>query len=464
MRRCFLTGLTLTILFGAGCTGNVRTSPSLAAISNGDSAAQRSRSAAGYIETLLHRFKSSPDAASPEAGLILDASGNLYGTTIGGGHHPACPGGYDTGCGTVFTIDASGKERLLYSFRGKPDASQPFAGLLLKAGNLYGTTASGGNVKPCYVYGGNGCGTVFRVNKSGSEAVVYEFKGNFGSGKGDGQGPMGGLVSDAAGNLYGTTPFGGKYESGTVFEISKTGTETVLYSFTGAADGARPYSGVVRDAAGNLYGVTNLGANSTCTSGCGTVFELNGTGTLTTLYRFKGGKDGGNPRGGLAMDAAGSLYGTAQNYGDLSCNKRGGNPGCGSVFKVDSSGKFTVLHTFAGSPDGATPSESLTLDENRQLYGTTSFGGDNSCNGGYSCGVAFEIDASGTESVLYTFTGGINDGEVPYGGLVRDTTGNLYGTTVSGGPGPCNQGCGVVFKLAPPQTRHAGFARELRPR
>lgn len=443
--------LCLTLLFAAACSGPARQSDALPYGSKPESsiAAHRSSTVSAYTETLLHRFAGSPDAASPEAGLILDASDNLYGTTIAGGHHRGCPGGYETGCGTVFTIAASGEERLLYSFRGRPGASAPFAGLLLRAGNLYGTTASGGNVRTCYVYGGDGCGTVFKIDKTGAETTLYAFQGNFGSGKADGQGPMGGLVSDAAGSLFGTTPFGGKYESGTVFKISKNGTESVLYSFTGAADGARPYPGVIRDAAGNLYGVTYFGGHSHCAGGCGTVFELSKGGSLTTLYRFNGTKDGGNPRGGLVIDPAGNLYGTAQNYGDLNCNKRGGNPGCGTVFKLEPSGKFTILHTFSGSPDGATPSESLTLDEAGNLYGTASFGGDESCNGGYSCGVAFEVSPSGQESVIYTFTGGATDGEVPYGGLVRDSSGNFYGTTVSGGVGPCSQGCGIVFKLTP---------------
>lgn len=451
MRFKYRLALCLTVLLGVACSGTTRDSGALPLGANAGSpnAAARASTATGYTETVLHRFASSPDAASPEAGLILDASGNLYGTTTAGGHRRGCPGGYDTGCGTVFTISASGKEALLYSFRGRPDASQPFAGLLRKDGNFYGTTASGGNVKTCYVYGGNGCGTVFKIDQSGTETILHEFGGNFGSGPVDGQGPMGGLVSDRAGSLYGTTPFGGKDSSGTVFKLSKSGTETVLYSFTGAADGARPYSGVIRDAAGNLYGVTYFGGHGLCTGGCGTVFKLTRAGSLTTLYQFKGTKDGGNPRGGLVMDVAGNLYGTAQNYGDLNCNKRGGNPGCGTVFKLNPSNKLTVLHTFSGSPDGATPSESLTIDNEGNIYGTASFGGDESCNGGYSCGVAFEVSASGQESVIYTFTGGATDGEVPYGGLVRDSSGNLYGTTVSGGTGPCSQGCGLVFKLSP---------------
>jgi uncharacterized repeat protein (TIGR03803 family) len=403
----------------------------------------------GYTETVLHKFAASPDAASPEAGVILDVNGDLYGTTIAGGTDPSCPGGYNTGCGTVYTIDATGNDRVVYSFRGKPDASEPFAGLIRRNGVFYGTTASGGNYKPCYTYGGNGCGTVFQIDRGGHERLLYQFKGNFGSGPADGQGPTSGLIVDSSGNLYGTTPFGGSDESGTIFEITKSGKENVLYSFTGASDGGRPYSGVIRDASGNVYGVAYFGGNSACTGGCGTIFELSTSGSLSVLYRFTGGKDGGNPIGGMAMDGSGNLYGTAQNYGNLSCNKRGGNPGCGTVFRLNAKHKLKVLHEFAGSPDGAVPSENLIIDANGNLYGTTSFGGDSKCNGGYSCGTVFEVDSRGGESVLYTFTGGKKDGEVPYGPVRRDAAGNLYGTTVSGGPGPCNRGCGVVFKLSP---------------
>jgi uncharacterized repeat protein (TIGR03803 family) len=433
----------VTTLVATGC------GQSVAPYGGDRAAALRSDTGSGYIETILHKFTASPDAASPEAGVILDTNGDLYGTTVAGGTYPSCPGGYGTGCGTVYTIDSSGKERLVYSFRGKPDASEPFAGLIRRNGVFYGTTASGGNYKPCYSYGGNGCGTVFKIDRSGHESLLYQFKGNFGSGPTDGQGPEGGLIADPSGTFYGTTPFGGKDESGTIFKVTKGGKESVLYSFTGYSDGGRPYSGVIRDASGNFYGVAYFGGNSACTGGCGTIFELGASGALTVLYRFTGGKDGGNPIGGMVMDASGNLYGTAQNYGDLSCNKRGGNPGCGTIFRLNPKHKLKVLHEFAGSPDGAVPSENLIIDANANLYGTTSFGGSSSCNGGYSCGTVFEVDARGRESVLHTFAGGSKDGEVPYGPVRRDAAGNLYGTTVSGGPGPCNGGCGVVFKLSP---------------
>ena len=443
MRRHAAAAAVLTVLLAIGCNQSFGPAP-------GERPATLHRAPkSGYTETVLHKFAASPDGASPEAGAILDASGDLYGTTIAGGTDPSCPGGYNTGCGTVYTIDAAGSERLVYSFRGKPDASEPFAGLIRHNGVFYGTTASGGNYKPCYSYGGNGCGTVFEIEPTGHERLLYQFKGSFGSGPVDGQGPMGGLIVDPSGSFYGTTPFGGKDESGTIFKITKSGKESVLYSFTGGSDGARPYSGVIRDASGNLYGVAYFGGNSACTGGCGTIFELSTSGSLNVLYQFTGGTDGGNPMGGMVMDGSGSLYGTAQNYGNLSCNKRGGNPGCGTIFQLSAKHEVKVLHEFAGSPDGAVPSENLIVDANGNLYGTTSFGGDGKCNGGYSCGTVFEVDSRGRESVLHTFTGGKADGEVPYGPVRRDTAGSLYGTTVSGGRGPCNRGCGVVFKLSP---------------
>jgi uncharacterized repeat protein (TIGR03803 family) len=447
MRRCVSAVVSLGLIAAAGCSNNAPSTNVLPAGGARVTGVERDASR-GYTETLLHRFKSSPDAASPEAGPILDTSGDLFGTTIAGGAHPDCPGGYQKGCGTVYEIDAAGKERLVYSFAGKPDASEPFDRLSSDSGVLYGTTAVGGNVSACYTYGGNGCGTLFTIDAHGHERLLYQFKGNFGSGSGDGQDPMGGVVSDADGNLYGSTAYGGKYDYGTIFKVTQHGKESVLYSFSGGTDGGRPYSGVILDAGQNLYGVAYVGGNSGCLTGCGTVFELSSGGALTTLYRFKGKSDGGNPYGGLVMDAAGSLYGTAQNYGNTTCNKRGGNPGCGTVFKLNARREFKLLHVFAGSPDGAVPSENLILGEKDDVYGTTSFGGDSSCNGGYSCGVVFEVDAHGHESLLHTFTGGKKDGEVPYGTVTRDAAGNLYGTTVSGGVGPCNRGCGIVFKIS----------------
>ncbi len=402
-----------------------------------------------YAETILHKFGGNPDGQSPEAGLILDRAGNLYGTTVAGGSDPQCPGGFGEGCGTVFSLDTAGKETVLYSFAGRPDGASSFAGLMADAaGSLYGTTALGGNVGGCYAGGGDGCGTVFKLDSAGNETMLHDFRSVF-KGKPDGQSPEGDLVADAAGNLYGTTPFGGPDASGTIFEIDALGKETVLYSFTGGADGARPYSGVTRDAAGNLYGVTYFGGSDSCVGGCGTVFEFDtATGALTTLHAFTGQADGGNPYGGLIQDAAGNFYGTTELNGDNACS--GGNgPGCGVVFELGSSGVETVLHAFEGSPDGRNPYTRLVMDGHGNLFGTTAFGGDSACNKGNSCGVVYEVDKNGKETVLHSFKGGRKDGEVVYGGLVRDRAGNLYGTTVSGGIGSCSRGCGMVFKLAP---------------
>ncbi len=448
MRHYAIAVYCLAGLFGTGCAQS--TAPY---VNEQFSARQTNGTATTFTETVLHRFGGSPDGGNPEAGVILDAAGNIFGTTVEGGTHPGCPHGYGYGCGTVFTIEAAGKERVIYSFAGRPDASEPFAGLLARRGVLYGTTSAGGDSSPCYAYGGLGCGAIFKIGRQGGETVLYNFSGSPTSTENaDGQHPKSALVTDAAGNLYGTTPYGGQYDYGTVFELSKARVESVLYAFQGGTDGERPYAGVIRDGAGNLYGVTAAGGRTgPCGGGggCGTIFELTPSGSLTVLYRFKGKRDGGYPMGGLVMDPAGNLYGTTQSFGNLDCNKKGGNPGCGTVFELTTQHKLKVLHVFAGDPDGAEPTENLIIDSEANLYGTTSFGGDNTCNGGYSCGTVFEIDAHGHESVLHTFEGGKHDGLVPYGPVTRDAAGALYGTTVSGGVGPCQQGCGIVFKLNP---------------
>jgi uncharacterized repeat protein (TIGR03803 family) len=323
---------------------------------------------------------------------------------------------------------------VLYSFKGTPDGAAPDARMIRDAaGNLYGTTAKGGSSKRC----GHGCGAVFKLAPTGKETVLYSFTG----GPGDGSGPFGDLVRDATGNLYGTTSGGGSGCSpavcGVVFKLDTTGKETVLHNF--GADGAYP-NGLVRDAAGNLYGTTS----SYGPVGYGTVFKLDTAGNETLLYSFTGGRDGASP-GGVIRDAAGNLYGITSSGGSLA---RCGGYGCGVVFKVDPAGKETVLHSFAGYPtDGAFPYAVLVRDAAGNLYGTTSRGGSGSCLGGNGCGVVFKLDTTGKETVLHRFTGGA-DGGIPYVGLVRDTAGNLYGTTYSGGSDDCGtDGCGVVFKL-----------------
>jgi len=388
--------------------------------------ATRPARAQTFTYSVLYSFMGSPDGEWPVAGLVLDAQGNLYGTT-GQGGDLAC-GVY--GCGTAFKVDSTGKETVLYSFTGATDGALPYAGLVLDAqGNLYGTTAGGGTY---------GSGTVFKLDTTGKETVLHSFTGK----SGDGADPWAGLVLDARGNLYGTTELGG-YSAcsttpfgrscGTVFKVDTTGKETVLYSFTGKkGDGAVPRAGLVLDAQGNLYGTTYLrGAHNE-----GTVFKVDTNGKETVLYSFTGtGGDGYFP-GGLVLDAQGNLYGTTY---------KGGAHNKGTVFKVDTTGKETVLYSFAGrGRDGTNPWAGLVLDAQGNLYGTTEFGGG-ACNwGGLGCGTVFKVDTTGKETVLYRFTGA-PDGALPCAGLVLDAQGNLYGTTNYGGA----YDRGMVFKLTP---------------
>jgi uncharacterized repeat protein (TIGR03803 family) len=270
-------------------------------------------------ETVLYAFTgSNGDGANPAGNLILDESGNLYGTTLYNG----------AGYGTVFKIDKSGKESVLYSFLGPGagDGSLPIGLVEDAAGNLYGATNAGG------ITGGKcgklaGCGIVYKLTKSGKETVLYRFTG---PDHGDGQNPTSPLVFDQKGNLYGTTTIGGKgvSGSGTVFKVTKTGKETILHAFNGN-DGYSPIGPVVFDDAGNLYGTTLDGGSL----GYGTVFKLTKGGKETVLHNFSGGKDGMEPDWGVAIDGTGRLYGLTREGGDLKCAV-GGGIGCGVVFRI----------------------------------------------------------------------------------------------------------------------------------
>jgi uncharacterized repeat protein (TIGR03803 family) len=386
---------------------------------------------------VLHSFAGPPtDGAHPYAGLLRDAGGNLYGTTAyGGAYHR----------GAAFELSPTGTETVLQSFCGA-DGAYPYAGLIRDAaGNLYGTTNQGGAYTGICANEG-GCGVVFKLGPAGIETVLHSFTGA------NGIGPYAGLVQDAGGNLYGTAAVGGTSGEGVVFKVSPIGTETILHSFTGGADGAFPAAGLVRDGAGNLYGTTAQGAESSrnCdfySGTCGVVFKLSPTGTETVLHSFAGyPTDGGVPFAGLIRDAAGNLYGTTNTGGASSTCTVGYGLGCGVVFKLSPSGTETVLHSFTGGADGANPFLSgLVQDAAGNLYGTTAYGGaTGTCNPPVGCGVVFKLSAAGTETVLHSFTGGA-DGAFPQAGLIQDAAGNLYGTASSGGPG----GFGVVFRLTP---------------
>jgi len=357
----------------------------------------------------------------------MDAAGNLYGTTVAA-HAP-----YQ---GTVFKLDTTtGTESVLHRFSGANGAS-PYGGVIDAAGVSYGTTSVGGT---------SNSGTVFKLGASG-ETVLHNFTGSP-----DGAVPYAGLIRDRAGNLYGTTSAGGASNSGTVFMVSAAGTEKVLYSFcakSGCTDGATPYGGLLRSATGLLYGTTSAGGITTGNcfpAGCGVVFRLNpSTGSETVLYSFTGSPDGSQPYGGLVPDSAGNLYGTTFEGGTGACNN-----GCGVVFEVPKAGLESVLYSFTGYPnDGAFPYAGLVRDSAGNLYGTTAYGGtsDN--------GAVFKLDTTNTESVLHSFTGS-PDGAVSRAPLLLDSTGNLYGTTYQGGTlgtvcgGSPGDSCGIVFKIVP---------------
>ncbi|HEX4156999.1 MAG TPA: choice-of-anchor tandem repeat GloVer-containing protein [Rhizomicrobium sp.] len=339
---------------------------------------------------------------------------------------------------------------VLYRFCSQQNCTDglwPYAGLLAdNQGNLYGTTGAGGT-SPCRLYG---CGTVFKLTPDGTEAVLHAFTASY-----DGSGPYGGLIADANANLYGTTATGGStgcggidYGCGTVFKVATDGTESVLYAFGGNSDGAYPLAAVVSDKAANLYGTTSDGGGGTqCIvqfGGCGTVFRISPKGKEKVLYAFTGGSDGANPQASLVIDKAGNLFGTAAYGGNTSACNQGLSPGCGTVFEVAADGTEKTLYTFQGGNDGWAPVANLIEDKSGNLYGTTQAGGSTSACNGVGCGIVFRIAPDGTETVLYSFTGG-TDGAHPSAGVIADAKGDLYGTTEAGGV----DDEGTVFKLTP---------------
>jgi uncharacterized repeat protein (TIGR03803 family) len=359
---------------------------------------------------LLHAFDVT-DGATPVASLIRDSAGNLYGTTNAGG---------TSNGGTVFKLDKAGTLTVLHNFSG-PDGVEPQPSVLRDAtGNLYGTTAFGGAA---------GFGTVYKIDASGTQSVLYSF-----TGESDGEYPLGNLVRDKTGNLYSTTSAYLSENGGTVFKLDTTGKLTTLHTFTGA-DGYTPTGNLVRDAAGNLYGTCGLGG-----TGGGTVWKLDRARTLTVLHTF-GGTDGSDPSGGLIADTAGNLYGAAV---------EGGSNNAGTVFQVaKETGLFTLLYTFDyGTAAGALAFGTLARDSTGNLYGSNiAEGGGCPNNLEDGCGTIWKLDTNNQLTVLTNFGKG-NQGKTPYGGVILDKAGNLYGTTSSGGRKGCPQ-CGTVFKITP---------------
>lgn len=375
-------------------------------------------------DRIVYAFQGGTDGAFPVAGLIVDKDGNFYGTTERGGS-----GGNG---GTVFKLTVGGTETVLHVFRPHIRGARPVGSVILdKRGNLYGTTSEGGS---CSI-SRHGCGTVFQLSPDGIEALLYSFQGGS-----DGAEPVAGLIAGNAGNLFGTASE--RPCCGTVFELAPDGSETVLHAFLGGSDGAIPFAGLIADTAGNLYGTTFTGGGTGCGSGCGTVFKLAPDGTETILHSFAGGNDGTNPWSAVIIDKAGNLYGTTS-LGGTGCS--GG--GCGVVFRVAPDGTEDVLYSFAGGKDGAGPEAGLISDNAGNLYGTTTTGGAACSINSFGCGTVFKLTPDGHETVLHAFEGG-TDGAYPESELVADGAGNLYGTTAAGGVSGCTgDGCGTVFSL-----------------
>jgi uncharacterized repeat protein (TIGR03803 family) len=409
--------------------------------------------AQGQSFKVIYTFTGGADGAMPQAGMTVDAAGNLYGTTTYGG----TPAG-----GTVIQLSPRGSGwalTVLHSFTGGNDGAFPTARVVFGPdGALYGTTPNGGP--------GNG-GTVFKLTRPPTickttlcpwtETVLYSFTGNL-----DGLNPgYGDLAFDAAGNIYGSTQAGGSaagcngYGCGTVFKLTRSAggqwTESILHRFAGGLDGWLPNAGVIFDRAGNLYGTTELGGGDTCPYqfgggfyGCGTIYQLTPSGSgwaESILHAFQaGGEDGASPIGGLIFDGAGNLDGTTAGYGDGSC---------GTAFQLTPSQRFTVLYYFTGRFQFCQgPNASLTMDAAGNLYGTTYYDGPNN-----SMGNIFTL-ANGSWAYTDLFDFNLawgSDGALPISNVVFNMNGNLYGTaSIGGNLSNCDQlGCGVVWEITP---------------
>ncbi len=390
-----------------------------------------SRPARAQTYTVIYNFTSGQDGAYPEAGLTMDRAGNLYGTAYEGG---------SSNRGTVYKLAGHGTGWVfspLYNFTGRADGADPIARVVFGPnGTLYGTTEFGG--RNC----GEGCGAVFNLRPPATlcktvlcpwtETVIYSFAGS-----GDGANPgYGELTFDQAGDIYGTTYFGGNNAQGVVYKLTSSNgswTESAIHTFSGASDGENPYSSVVFDASGNLYGTTFAGG----AHGYGTVFQLTPSGsgwTENTLYAFQSSTDGGKPFGGIVFDSTGNLYGATSSAGS-------GNGGTAYELTADDNWAFSLLYSFTGSAYLPGAYDSLTMDPAGNLYGTTAK------DGAHGLGSVFKLTRSNggwTETDLYEFASG-SGGSIPYGNVLIDASGNLYGTASMGGA----SGYGVIWEITP---------------
>ncbi len=382
--------------------------------------------------TNLHNFTGGAGGAEPIAGVAMDAAGNLYGTTYQGGA---------SGLGMVYKLTHKGSGWVLselYSFQSGNGGNTPIGGVTIgRDGNLYGTTVGGGQY---------GNGTVYKLSPPPTvckailcpwtETVLYHFTGGA-----DGGAPDDAVIFDSAGNLYGSASYGGTANSGVVFKLTRYGSnwgESVLYSFAGTPDGWGPWSSVSFDSNGNLYGTTLFGG----TADAGAVYQLSPSGsgwTEKVIYSFQGTSDGNLPYAGITVDPQGNLYG-ATFYG-------GAEEG-GAIYELTpSDGNWTFNLVYSPSLVGlGGAAGTLARASDGTLYGTLLTGGNTQSCSGYGCGSVFQLTPSNggwVYTTLYEFTGA-GDGGNPEGGLILDAAGNLYGTTTGD-----LAGSGTVFKVAP---------------
>lgn len=351
------------------------------------------------------------DATYPNESIVMDKNGNIFGTSRAGGANAQ---------GAAFKIAANGTETLLYSFGATAtDGSEVDSGPIfdpLTPADLIGA-ASGGGL--------HGEGDIFEINAAGQPSTLY----SFGATGTDGITPQATPIADSAGNIYGTTRGGGANNQGIVFKIDTAGHETVLYSFGATAnDAVAPTTSLITDSAGNFYGTTGAGG----AANLGTVYKIDTKGKETVLHSFgSGSNDGQTPAGTVVMDGSGNLYGGTT---------AGGANGKGTIYKIDISGNESVLYSFgASASDGIQPVGNLLLDSAGNLYGYTYQGGAS------NVGTVFMVDPSGKETVLHSFGASASDGQFPFagGGLILDSAANLYGVTYGGGA----NNVGAVFVL-----------------